>query len=149
MNRKEFIANFDYTIFVDFIECQIMIPPHIAHAQVHQLLDAIFEKYPELDNNKEFSTYEENFIAYCYIDELDTHKYYKNITQLDFETFYPYIYYKNFIDNTIDYNENIFLLYSLMYTFRQYCKKHYPELYPSFRILFHSFFGYIASRKYL
>lgn len=149
MNRKEFIENFDYTIFVDYLKSIIMIPAHITHTQANQLLDAIFEKYPELDKNKEFTTYETQTLGHCYVDELDTYQYYKDITCLDFQPFYPYIYYKNFIDDTIDYNENMFLLYSLLYTFRLYCKKHYPELYSTFRILFHSFFVYIASRKYI
>lgn len=150
MNRKEFIENFDYNIFVSYIKNINITPEKITHTIVNDLLNLIYSKYSEVNNKEIFSNFNIlNNVGHCYVDNKDTYIYHNNIKCLEFEAFFPAVYYKKFIDNDINYNVNIFLLYSLLHHFRNICKKDYPELYNTFRILYHSYYGYLSIRKYI
>ncbi len=153
MNRKEFIENFDYTLFDDYIinnQLNINIPTvtTLSFYSKHypNLLNIIYSNYNIKKQDFEiFSNATKGGVDYKCIPD----KYYKNVLFFQFTRFYASLYSQYFINNILDYNEYLFLLYALLDRYRIYIKKYNSSLdYISKELLIY-YFGYLTSHKYL
>ena len=146
MNRKDFIDNFDYSIFDEYIKnnkyCSTTVEQHFLI-----FLNEIYSEEIIKFNDLEYSS----FYGYIFSDSTSHNTHFDNVLKIDLNYFYPYIHYIKFIKNEINYNIKIFLLYSLLYKYMLMNKdrKELIDYYKISRELCFAYYGFMIQNKFI
>ncbi len=120
-NKIDFVNNFDYTIIENYIKSQdyTSLPLTITNSDVRDILTLIDERY-NLDCINDFKNKKINDLiinAFRELPEKNINIYHKDLYLLELRNFYPCVFTNYYLNNQIDYNESLFLLYALLYNF--------------------------------
>lgn len=153
MNRREFVENFDYTLFDDYLDENISI--------LNSLSNTITNYFKYYDGLFKI-LYKNNIVEHCFEvydlklnpgflfkDDNCLNIYHHNCLMLEFPRLYPSIYSNYYLNNESDYNENVFLMYALLNNYRIHIKKNRPELNYISRCLLNAYYGFIITKKFL